>query len=72
MYIRKISVGTDPLKAMHYQVGSSVMNNTHEIQSIEHTEFGFDIWVRNGANEVMVWKTVNQHMPLTIEHNIEF
>jgi hypothetical protein len=72
MYIRKISVGTDPLKAMHYQVGSSVMNGTHEIQSIEHTEFGFDIWVKNGANEIMVWKTVNQHMPLTIEHNIEF
>jgi hypothetical protein len=72
MTIRKISVGTDPLKAMHYQLGSYVMNGTHEIQYIELTDFGFDIWIKNGANEILKWKTINLYMPVIIEHNLEF
>jgi hypothetical protein len=72
MIIRKISVGVDPLKAMHFQVGSSIMNGSHDIQYIELTDFGYQIWIRNGANEVLVWKTISLNMPVIIEHNLEF
>jgi hypothetical protein len=72
MYIRKISVGTDPLKAMHYQVGSNVQNGTHMIQCIEFGEKGYDVWIKNGANEVFKWKTVNPHMPVIVEYNLDF
>lgn len=72
MIIRKISVGVDPLKAMHYQVGSSIMNDSHTIQYIELSDSGYQIWIRNGANEVVVWKTISLNMPVIIEHNLEF
>lgn len=72
MIIRKISVGVDPLKAMHYQVGSSIMNDSHIIQYIELSDSGYQIWIRNGANEVVVWKTISLNMPVIIEHNLEF
>lgn len=72
MIIRKISVGVDPLKAMHYQVGSSIMNDSHVIQYIELSDSGYQIWIRNGANEVVVWKTISLNMPVIIEHNLEF
>lgn len=72
MIIRKISVGVDPLKAMHYQVGSSIMNDSHVIQYIELSDGGYQIWIRNGANEVVVWKTISLNMPVIIEHNLEF
>lgn len=70
--IRKISIGTDPMNAMHYQVGSYVMKGSHLIQYIERTEDGYDIWIRNEANETYKWKTVNNYMPVTIEHNLDF
>lgn len=72
MIIRKISVGVDPLKAMHYQVGSEIMGHTHTIQYIECTDVGYQIWIKNGANEVVVWKTISVNMPVIIEHNLEF
>ncbi len=70
--IRKISVGVDPLKAMHYQLGSIVLNGTHNIQYIETTEGGWDVWIKNGANEVLKWKFVSDKMPVIVEYNLEF
>lgn len=72
MTIRKISVGTDPLKAMHFQVGSTIMNGSHTIHTIQRVDGGFDIWILNDAKELIRWKTVNEHMPVIIEHNIDF
>jgi hypothetical protein len=72
MIIRKLSVGTDPLKAMHFQVGSFVMNGSHQIESIQRREHGFDIWILNDNKEIIRWKTVSDTMPVIIEHNIDF
>lgn len=72
MTIRKISIGTDPMNAMHFQVGSFVMKGSHTIQYIERTTEGYDIWISNQANETYKWKTVNLFMPVTIEHNLDF
>lgn len=70
--IRKISIGTDPMNAMHFQIGSTIMQGSHQIQHIEREEYGYDIYIKNGANEVYVWKTINNFMPVTIEHNLDF
>lgn len=72
MIIRKISVGVDPLKAMHYQVDSQIMGGTHYIKSIEISDLGYHIWIKNQADEVLMWKTVSANMPVIIEHNLEF
>jgi len=72
MTIRKLSIGTDPLKAMHYQVGSNVLGGSHVINNIEYTDFGYDVWIKNELNEIVKWKTINTYMPVIIEHNLDF
>jgi hypothetical protein len=72
MKIRKISIGTDPMKAMHFQLGSRVMGDSHTVHAIEEFEEGFRIWIVNDINEVMVWKTVNKNMPFIVEHNLDY
>jgi len=72
MIIRKLSVGTDPLKAMHFQVGSFIMHDSHQIHLIHRTDDGFDIYITNGNKEVMKWKTINTYMPVIIEHSLDF
>jgi hypothetical protein len=72
MTIRKLSVGTDPLKAMHFQVGSQIMNGSHQIHTIQRKEYGFEIWILNDSKELIKWKTVSDTMPVIVEHNIDF
>lgn len=72
MIIRKLSVGTDPLKAMHFQLGSSIMNGTYEIHAIIMTDSGYDVYISTQSNEVLKWKTINLYMPVIIEHGLDF
>ena len=70
--IRKISIGVDLLKAMHYQVGQQVINSTHEITDIIADEHGVKVWIINKNNERVCWKFINNHVPVTIEYSLEF
>jgi len=72
MIIRKISIGTDPLNAMNYQVGKPVMKGEYVVYDIIHTGTGnFDVWVEKNG-EAVKWKTINTTMPVIIEYNINF
>jgi hypothetical protein len=71
MLIRKISIGTDPLDSMNFQVGGSVLSNSHEISEIKKTDNGFDVWVKNKDQEIIKWKSII-NMPVMVEHYLEF
>ncbi len=74
MDIRKISVGPDYKSgAMHYIVGQSVLNNTHEIHVIIQEDDGtLKIYLENDDAEVLLWKSFTPSMPVSIEYNIYF
>lgn len=75
MDIRKISVGPDYKgSAMHYIVGNKVLGETSEIHLIKlEPETGeVKIYIINEKNEVMLWKSFNQNMPVSIEFNIDY
>ena len=72
MIIRKISIGTDPLNAMHYQVGKPVMKGEYMVYDIIQNDNGLiDVWVEKNG-EAVKWKSINTTMPVTIEYNINF
>ena len=70
--IRKISIGVDPLKSMHYVCGQKVIDSTYSIQSIILCESGFvEIYVEKD-NDITVWKKINPNVPFSLENNLEF
>jgi hypothetical protein len=75
MDIRKIAIGPDYKNgAMHYIVGQKVLGDTHEIHLIRHnarTSF-IEIYIINGKQEIMLWKSFNLSMPISIEYNINY
>lgn len=72
MTIRKISIGTDYIKSMHYVVGQSVLDKSYIIDTIVYTkELDVDIWISKDS-EIIKWKTINKSMPFIVEHNIDF
>jgi hypothetical protein len=72
MTIRKISIGTDYIKSMHYVVGQSVLDKSYVIDTIVYTrDLDVDIWISKDS-EVIKWKTINKSMPFIVEHNIDF
>jgi hypothetical protein len=72
MTIRKISIGTDYIKSMHYVVGQSVLDKSYIIDTIVYTrDLDVDIWISKDS-EVIKWKTINKSMPFIVEHNIDF
>lgn len=72
MTIRKISIGIDYIKSMHYVVGQSVLDKSYVIDTIVYTrDLDVDIWISKDS-EVIKWKTINKSMPFIVEHNIDF
>jgi hypothetical protein len=70
MSIRKLSVGSDPFKQMHYVVGQNVMDQTFSVSEILKSKEGYDIWILK--NEAVVrWKTISKTMPVSVEHSID-
>jgi hypothetical protein len=75
MDIRKISVGPDYKgNAMHYIVNQDVLGGTHKVRHIKfEAETGeIKIYIINDKDEVMLWKSFNHNMPISIEYNIEY
>jgi len=67
--IRKISIGIDYKDAMHYTVGQSFGNMTLDtIKQINPRHY--EIYVKNGSNEVSLWKQVID-MPCVIEMDLK-
>jgi hypothetical protein len=69
--IRKISVGADYKNAMHYIVGSTVINGEYVINTIKFEGMSLQIWIEKN-NEVFLWKEFTPTMPVSIEFNIDF
>lgn len=72
MDIRKIAIGSDYKSgAMHYIVGQYVVNGEYVIHLIENTLDEIRIWIEKDS-EVLLWKSFNSTMPISIEYNINF
>ena len=69
--IRKISVGPDYLKCMHYVVGQEVLGKSYTIESIIQSEFSIRIWIKKDS-EIIMWKEFSNTMPVSIEFKIDF
>jgi hypothetical protein len=76
MIVRKVSIGVDLLKAMHYQVGKPVLGGSGTIKDIIVDVDGFiDIYVSRdfeGTAEILKWKSVSPSVPTIIEYSIDF
>jgi hypothetical protein len=70
--IRKISVGIDLLNAMHFIVGQSVLKDSHKIVEIRRSDDGYHIRIKNENEEIVLWKTINNFVPVTIEYDLNF
>ena len=74
MDIRKIAIGPDYKGgAMHYIVGQNVLNNQYIIHLIRHDkkDDSIKIWIEKD-DEVVLWKSFTNTMPISIEYNINF
>ena len=70
--IRKISVGIDLLNAMHFIVGQSVLRDSHKIVEIRRSDDGYHIRIKNENEEIVLWKMINNFVPVTIEYDLNF
>jgi len=71
--IRKISIGPDYKSgAMHYST-EQVVYGGHEISHILHNENenSYSIYIKKN-NEVMIWKTFNENVAISVEYNLEY
>lgn len=72
MIIRKISVGADYKNAMNYLHGQEVLRGEYTIDLIIMRDNGFiEIWIKNNSG-VLLWKSFNSNMPVSIEYDIDF
>ena len=72
MVIRKISVGADYKNAMNYLHGQDVLRGEYTIDLIIMRDTGFiEIWIKNNSG-VLLWKSFNSNMPVSIEYDIDF
>lgn len=69
--IRKISVGPDYMKCMHYVVGQEVLGRSYTIDSIIQDESSISIYICND-DEIVKWKEFSSTMPVSIEFKIDF
>jgi hypothetical protein len=70
--IRKISIGPDYMKCMHYMVGQEILDKTWKINTIR-VELDGSIWVwiiKEG--EIIRWKSFSPTMPIAIEYKIDY
>ena len=69
--IRKISVGPDYMKCMHYVVGQEVLGRSYTIDSIIQDESSIYIYICKD-DEIVKWKEFSSTMPVSIEFKIDF
>lgn len=69
--IRKISVGPDYMKCMHYVVGQEVLGRSYTIDSIIQDESSISIYICKD-DEIIKWKEFSSTMPVSIEFKIDF
>jgi predicted metal-dependent RNase len=69
--IRKISIGLDLLKAMHYVVGQQVLDKSYTIDTIRYEGLDIVIYIKK-EDEIVKWKSLNANVPITIEYKIDF
>lgn len=71
--IRKISVGPDYMKSMHYVVGQDVLRGNGTIDTIlMESDLSISIYILNQEKEIVKWKSFSSSMPISIEYNIDF
>lgn len=71
--IRKISVGPDYMKSMHYVVGQDVLRGNGTIDTIlMEDDLSISIYILNQSKEIVKWKSFSCSMPISIEYNIDF
>jgi hypothetical protein len=68
--IRRISIGPDAFKSMHYILGQSVLDKTWIISAIIEKN-GIEIWIQKDGEQVR-WKKFTESFPLAIEYNIDY
>jgi hypothetical protein len=69
--VRKISVGPDYMKCMHYVVGQEVLGRSYTIDSIIQEVIAISIYIRKD-DEIVKWKEFSSTMPVSIEFKIDF
>ncbi len=69
--IRKISVGPDYMKCMHYTVGQKVLNSEYTIYAIKLGTEGYQVWIER-EGEIICWKQFSNTMPVSVEYKIDF
>ena len=69
--IRKISVGPDYMKCMHYVVGQEVLGRSYTIDSIIQSNNTIAIWIKKD-DEVVMWKEFSNTVPVSLEFKIDF
>ena len=69
--VRKISVGPDYMKCMHYVVGQEVLGRSYTIDSIIQDNSSISIYIRKD-DEIVKWKEFSSTMPVSIEFKIDF
>ncbi len=69
--VRKISVGPDYMKCMHYVVGQEVLGRSYTIDSIIQDESSISIYICKD-DEIVKWKEFSSTMPVSIEFKIDF
>jgi hypothetical protein len=69
--IRKISIGPDYMKGMHYVVGQEVLGRNYVIESIIRNESSISIWIKKD-DEIVMWKEFSNTVPVSLEFKIDF
>lgn len=72
MQIRKVSIGYDYKNSMNYVVGQKALN-TYTIHVIRQEKDGsISVYLENDKDEVVLWKSFNVSMPVSIEYNLNY
>jgi hypothetical protein len=70
--IRKISIGPDYMKSMHYMVGQEILDKTWKINTIRVENDGsICVWIIK-EGEIIRWKSFSPTMPIAVEYKIDY
>jgi hypothetical protein len=69
--IRKISIGPDAFKQMHYILGQEVLDKSYTISTMMKRGDNLEIWIKKDGEEVL-WKEFTKDFPLAIEYHIDY
>jgi hypothetical protein len=70
--IRKISIGPDYMKSMHYMVGQEILDKTWKINTIRvESDGSICVWIIKDG-EIIRWKSFSPTMPIAIEYKIDY